>query len=267
MRSIKKIIKLLSPSILIILYKKLVTKKSFIYGFSDWNSAKIKSTTYNTEDVFKKTLSSTRKVRDGLAVYERDSVIFDKIQYDWPLLSSLMLTANVHQRLNVLDYGGALGTIYRQNNKFFDLLDCKKNWVILEQKSFVDIGKQEFENNELSFINSIDELNDSVDLVLFGSSICYIEKPYDVLNNIIKLKPNFILFTKTPFSDLDEDNLSIQIIRPSIYNATYPVWTFSKNKFKNYLISSYDLVEEWEEQFQHTDDDRILMGMLFKLKT
>jgi putative methyltransferase (TIGR04325 family) len=267
MKLIKKILKLLMPSILMILYKKLIAKKSFIYGFSDWNSAVVKSTTYNTEDVFKKTLSSARKVRDGLAVYERDSVIFNKIQYDWALLSSLMFITNVHNRLNVLDYGGALGTTYRQNKKFFDLLDCKKSWIILEQKRFVDIGKHEFSNNELSFINSLDELNDSIDLVLLGSSICYFEKPYGVLANLIKLKPNFILITKTPFSDLDEDNLSIQIIRPSIYNATYPVWTFSKNKFMNYMVSSYNLVEEWEDQLQHTDDDRVLMGMLFKLKT
>ena len=267
MKLIKKIIRSLLPPILINFYKKLVTKKSFIYGFSNWNSAKIKSTTYNTDDVFKKTLNSARKIRDGLAVYERDSVIFDKIQYDWPLVSSLMLAANVNKRLSILDYGGALGTTYRQIKKFFDLLDYKKNWIILEQKSFVDIGKQEFENNELSFINSLDELNKSVNLVLFGSSICYVEKPYDVLSDIIQLKPNFILFTKTPFSDLDEDNLSIQIIRPSIYNATYPIWTFSKNKFKNHFLSSYDLVEEWEEQFQYTDDDRVMMGMLFKLRT
>jgi len=55
MKLIKKILKLLMPSILMILYKKLIAKKSFIYGFSDWNSAVVKSTTYNTEDVFKKT--------------------------------------------------------------------------------------------------------------------------------------------------------------------------------------------------------------------
>lgn len=263
---IKKIIKQLIPPIFIIFYRKLFKKKFFIVGFSDWNSALSKTTTYNSEDVTRKTLNSARKVRDGLAVYERDSVLFDKIQYDWPLLSSLMLAANTNNRLNIVDYGGALGTSYRQNKKFLDLVNCKKNWVILEQKHIVEIGKREFENNELSFINSLDELNDSVDLAILGSSICYFEKPYQVLDDLIKLRPSYILIVRTTFSNIDKDSISIQIVKPTIYKASFPVWTFSKKKFKDYLLSSYDLIEDWEDQLQSIDNYGVNMGMLFKLR-
>ena len=116
----KKILKNIIPPYLIGLFRNIFKENLFVYGFDSWSSALTKSTSYNTEDVFNKTVESARKVRDGLAVYERDSVIFDEIQYDWQFLSCLLLIANVTQRLNVVDFGGALGTSYRQNKSFLD---------------------------------------------------------------------------------------------------------------------------------------------------
>jgi putative methyltransferase (TIGR04325 family) len=55
------------------------------------------------------------KVKSGEAVYQRDSFIFDKIQYSWPLLSGLLWIASLNNSsLNVLDFGGSLGASYYQ---------------------------------------------------------------------------------------------------------------------------------------------------------
>ena len=62
-------------------------------------------------------------------MYERDSVIFDNIQYDWQLLSSILFISNIQKRLNVVDFGGALGTSYRQNSKYLDAISSW--WVNL----------------------------------------------------------------------------------------------------------------------------------------
>ena len=60
------------------------------------------------------------KVKNGDAVFERDSVIFDKIHYSFPLLSALSLTAlNHNSTLNVLDFGGSLGSAYFQNKNLY----------------------------------------------------------------------------------------------------------------------------------------------------
>ena len=64
-------------------------------------------------------------------------LIFDEIQYDWQLLASLMFIGNATKRLNVLDFGGALGTSYRQNKKFLDLIRIEKKWAIIDQKKFI----------------------------------------------------------------------------------------------------------------------------------
>mgnify|MGYP001500873774 CR=1 FL=1 len=48
-------------------------------------------------------------VKNGEAVYERDLVLFDYIEFYWPVLSGVMwVAARNNGRLNVLDYGGSL---------------------------------------------------------------------------------------------------------------------------------------------------------------
>ena len=63
------------------------------------------------------------KVKNGEAVYERDSVLFDEIQYSWGLLAGLEKAALEHDgKLCVLDFGGSLGSTYYQNKQFSELV-------------------------------------------------------------------------------------------------------------------------------------------------
>ena len=260
----KSIIRLFIPPIILKIIKKILSIKEFDRrDFSSWKEALKKTTSYDTEDVFDKTLQSARKVRDGKAVYERDSVIFDNIQYDWQLLSSILFISNVQKRLNIVDFGGALGTSYRQNSKYLDAISVSKKWAIIEQRKYVQIGKNEFENNEISFHESLSEITFDVDMFLMAGSICYIENPYKVLEEIIALKPKFILIVRTPFSSLMEDKISIQYVPKSIYDASFPIWILSEKKFKSYLSDFYEVLEEWKDDLQ-ADTDHVAKGMLFK---
>ena len=176
-----------------------------------------------------------------------------------------MLIANLNSKgLCVIDYGGALGTSYRQNKKFFDILDSSIQWIILEQSRFVQIGKSEFENDELFFINELRQINTEIDLVLLAGSICYFEKPYKELDKILIIAPKFIIITRTPFSDISKDKISLQIVPESIYKASYPIWTFSKDNFTGYLSTKYELIEEWDDNLQ-ADPEANAMGLLFRL--
>lgn len=261
----KNFFKIILPPFFFIIYRKFFLKREFLRGFSDWESAVKNSTTYDTDEVFNKTLDAARKVRDGLVAFERDSVLFEKIDYDWPLLASLLLVANQSNRLNVVDIGGALGTSYQQNKKFLQMLNCPISWTIVEQSRFVKIGNTEFLTEELFFSDSLNELNFDTDLVLLGGSICYIKEPFTILDKILEANPKFIIITRTPFSDSSRDTLSVQIVHPSIYNASYPIWTFSEANFKKYLSSKYDLIEEWKDYFQ-ADTKAVAKGFLFRRK-
>ena len=258
-------LKIITPPIFIFWLKKLIHRKKFNRNIKNWDEALDVSTSYDTVDVVNKTLNSARLVRDGKAVYERDSVIFDKIQYDYKLLSSLLFIANTQNRLHVIDFGGALGTSYRQNLKYLDSLDVSKKWAIIEQSEYVRIGTNEFQTDVLSFSGSISNINFEIDVIMMCGSICYLEKPYDILDQIKKAKPKFILIVRTPFSNSMNDELSIQIVPKNIYEATLPIWTFSKTKFITYLSDMYEVFETWDDDLQ-ADTDTTAKGFLFQIK-
>ena len=155
---------------------------------------------------------------EGRAIYERDSVIFDQIQYSYPLLASLLFAAENSRSLRVIDFGGALGTTYQQNRKFLSNIKSKCEWRVVEQDKFVDIGNNEFTNDYLSFYSTIKEATkDGVDVVLFGSSICYVPNPYMYLKEAIDLKAPCIIFDRTPINTEEIDTFAVQHIPPSIY--------------------------------------------------
>jgi hypothetical protein len=72
---------------------------SFTGSFSSWEEAVKKSTGFDSPSIVEKVKKSLLKVKNGEAVYERDSVLFDKIEYSWPLLASLMWISSQAYRL------------------------------------------------------------------------------------------------------------------------------------------------------------------------
>ncbi len=174
-----------------------------------------------------------------------------------------MFIGNATKRLNVLDFGGALGTTYRQNKKFLDLIRIEKKWAIIDQKKFIEIGKSEFENDSLCFFEKISDINHEIDVTLFGSSLCYLEKPYETLKDIIELNSKYIIINRTPFTSSFDEFISIQHVPKNIYNASYPFWTLSKPKLINYLSPKYKLLEEWSDPLQAYPDESF--GLLFRM--
>lgn len=114
---LKKTIKKVLPSRVIRFFAGL--RYGWYGNFSSWNEAVIRSTGYDSQIILEKVKNSLLMVRDGMAPYERDSVIFSEVQYSFPLLSGLMwIAAQNNGRLNVLDFGGSLGSSYFQNLHF-----------------------------------------------------------------------------------------------------------------------------------------------------
>ena len=65
-------------------------------------------------------------------MYERDSIAFNEREYAFPVATALLWAASVQQnRLRVLDFGGALGTVFVQNRPFLSYLE-KLKWLIVE---------------------------------------------------------------------------------------------------------------------------------------
>jgi putative methyltransferase (TIGR04325 family) len=65
-------------------------------------------------------LEAPLKVRCGEAVFGRNSVLFDEIQYSWPVTAALMWAAARNNRNpHIIDFGGSLGNSYFQDKIFY----------------------------------------------------------------------------------------------------------------------------------------------------
>ena len=128
------------------------SKYGWFGNYSSWNEAQAQTTGYDTDLILNKVLIALLKVKNGEAVYERDSVNFDEIQYSWGTLSGLLLSSQANKGyLTVLDFGGSLGSGYFQNKNALKYVTNLK-WNIIEQTHFVKSGKEHFSNHQLFFL-------------------------------------------------------------------------------------------------------------------
>ena len=141
---------------------KLFTSKSrkYPYGWFGnylcWDDLIESLDGYSSVDILDKTKEALLQVKNGTAVYERDSVLFDKAVPPFPLLACLFRSAALLKRpLHIIDFRGALGSTYFQTKKLLGKDICA-SWNIVEQENYVATGKEYFENDHLKFFTSID---------------------------------------------------------------------------------------------------------------
>jgi putative methyltransferase (TIGR04325 family) len=250
---VKKLIKSVTPPIVLALFRKAVAKShpvEFTGPYASWQEAVANSGAgWNSEEVFNKVTASALKVKRGEAIYERDSVIFDQIQYSWPLLAALLwVIAREDGHLRICDFGGALGTSYFQNRKFFTEFSHVR-WNIVEQAEFVTRGRNLIQDERLRFYPTVEAClkECSCDVLLLSGVLQNLEDPYRAVTDLIGYGFRYIIIARTPFSSKDDDVLTVQHVPHKIYQASYPVWFFSERKFLSHLQTSYELIEHFEE--------------------
>lgn len=215
--------------------------------YRSWDEAMATSTGYASEIILEKTKAALLKVKSGEALYERDSVLFDEIEYAWPVLAGLMWVAARHGgRLNVLDFGGSLGSSYFQNRKFLATLP-EVRWNIVEQTRHVETGKAFFEDDHLRFYADIAGClaDTQPNVVLLSSILQYLEQPYTVFNQILTFPCDHIIIDRTPFWAGPTDRLCMQNVPPPIYEGSYPCWIFSRPKFQAFLNERWQTIMDF----------------------
>ena len=191
-------------------------------NYPDWASAVAASSGYDTKVIFNIVRKAAAAVRDGEALWERDSTCYQKEEFNWQLLACLMTVASrTGGVLHVLDFGGALGSTYMQHRRIISgLSEC--SWNVVENSQIVTCGKMEFQNEVLEFHDGIEQCFAAkpVNVVLFSGVLQYVENPYAVLEQIIKQNPTAIIIDRTPFAKRNE-RITIQHVPSSIYHANY----------------------------------------------
>ena len=251
MAKVKDFIKTLIPPIVIStlqFFRKVDLSSELRWSgdFKSWADAKAECTGYDTNLILEQCKKSMLKIKSGEAVYERDSVLFNEIQYNWVLLATLLkITLGNQGSLKVLDFGGSLGSSYFQNKQFLEGASDLK-WGIVEQSHFVDCGKEHFENDNLKFFYSLEDCFNDIkpDVALFSSVLQYIENPYGLIDHLLTFKIPYLIIDRTAFIEASTELLTVQNVPERIYKASYPAWFFNKEKFINHFLSHYDLVFE-----------------------
>jgi putative methyltransferase (TIGR04325 family) len=253
--------------------KRLVLPSKFGWSgdFSNWKSAQELSTGYDASNILEKVRNATLKVKNGEAAFERDSVTFDHHEYSWPLLSALMWVAAVNKGiLHVLDFGGSLGSTYFQNKRFLDSLEWV-SWSIVEQPSFVDCGRENMQDKKLRFYYTAEECvaeRKTPDLLLLSCCLPYLEKPYEILKQLLELRIPYLVIDNTYFNYRNRDRICLQRVPPSIYKASYPCWFLDYNEVKSAIGSQYSIISEHDNDTSIELDGRKVQykGLLAQLK-
>ena len=246
-------------------------KKWGWYGdFKTWQEAEAVSTGYDAENIIEKVASSLRKVKNGEAVYERDSIVFDKIEYSWELLSLIMWAAAQNGgTLNLIDFGGSLGSTYFQNKKFLDKLN-HVSWDIVEQEAYVKVGIESFQNEILRFYNSISDCcaasTKKHDVILFSSVLQYLENPFEILKETFGFDIKYIIVDRTGFTLNNKQRITVQKVPSKIYDATYPCRFFSEKEFLSFFEeNNYELIVDFDA-LDIVNIPSKYKGFIFKLK-
>ncbi|MCL2491607.1 MAG: methyltransferase, TIGR04325 family [Coriobacteriia bacterium] len=257
LRSIKRMMRPVQPVL------------QWVGGFDSWSSADHSSQSYHDDDLIERVVSSSLEVIKGDAVAERDGVVLDRVDTDTLLsafFSSLKQEDLFHDApLRVLDIGGALGTAYRQAKGIVGTSQPLQ-WTIVEQKPLAQVGMQQLASDELHFVSEItSSLLKETDLIYFGSSLCYIENAFQIIEMLGDSSAQTLIIERTPFSRDDggsdhRHRVTRQIVDHNLmgYGASgidsYPCYVFSHTALVHALSPDWQLESSQQDRVQPAFD-------------
>lgn len=257
---VRAFIKSIIPPIVLDIYRglqKIGGGDSSFYGiegeYTTWDDAKkeVKSRGYGYDapEIAEQVRNAIHKVRSGNAVFERDGVLFYHEEFNFPFLTAFLLSVgdfDNRKELQIMDFGGSLGSTFFQNKRLLEMIGNPLKWNVVEQPNYVKLGKTDVP--EIDFYDSIAECikEKKIDIVLLSSVLSYLEKPYEVIREIVKFNPKTIIIDRTLFFE-NKEIIGIQIVPPYIYDAQYPNRIMSKSKMSQFLSKhGYELKLEWQ---------------------
>jgi putative methyltransferase (TIGR04325 family) len=209
-----------------------------------WQAAQSQSSGYNANEILIKVKKGTEAVLRGDAAFERDGVVFDSPDYRWPVLAGLLEVAAREGKLNVLDFGGSLGSVYWQHRKLFT--DVKVSWGVVEQTEFITAGKGLNQSSVDFFPNTADYLESfTPNVVLLSSVLQYLPNPEQTLRELLATPATTVIFDRTPMSAADSNIPCLQIVPQHIYTGSYPAWVFSKDWLRTQL-AGWEIIAEFD---------------------
>lgn len=247
--TLRHALKQLTPPILLRIARSVLRRGLRFDGdYATWHEAQRASGGYESEAIVRRVYEAEFKVKRGDAVDARDGVLFGEMQFSLPVMGALArVAAHCKGVLRVVDFGGAFGGLYRQYKAFAD--PGAVSWTVVEQQSFVDLGRAQFQSQELRFAATLDEAfaPGRPDVLLLSSVLQYLSEPYALVGQIAASGVAHVVIDRTPCSELDRDVLTVQTVPPEIYPASYPCWIFSRERLLGAFAPAYRALTAFDD--------------------
>jgi len=217
--------------------------------FGDWNTACKQATGYHQPVILDRLIAAAEEAAASEGrKFDRDGVIFDTTITPFPLLAHVLMVIDRDVRpFHVVDFGGGLGSTYRQCRPFLRSVPALR-WSVVEQSHVVAAGRSRLQTSELRFLDRLeDAAGDSiVHVVVFSGVLQYLDDPYAVLSQARGLKPRLILIDRTPLCERPSDCYSVQVVDDAIFPARLPVRIFGKGTLEGAVGSGYRKIGEFD---------------------
>jgi putative methyltransferase (TIGR04325 family) len=212
--------------------------------YSTWEEAASECVGYSENTIIDQTFKATHDVILGRGAFCRDGVVFSNAEYNWPLIAIVQrIHLKLSRRVRVLDFGGAFGDIYLQNRKFLESI--VESWEVIEQEAMLRKAKDLPPIDRLKFTELDAKASQTADLIVLSSVLQYLPDYRSIIDRLLSFSPSGIFLDRTGFVEepRDTERITKQIVRPPIYEATYPCRFFVKEKLESLFLPYRPLVE------------------------
>jgi putative methyltransferase (TIGR04325 family) len=209
-------------------------------------------------------VAAARAVREGRAAWERDGVTFATAEPHPPLLAALRaVAAGQGGRLEVVDFGGALGSAWRQHRAW---LPGDTTWRVVEVPALVAAGRREFADATLSFHATVDEAvaTGKPATLLLSSVLQYLPDPMALLATEAGRGWRDIILDRTALDPTGRGRICVQHTPAGLGGGCMACRVFNREQLLAPLARDYELAAEWPVAFDAVDGTAEYRGFHFR---
>ena len=250
---IKKIIKLVTPPILLSLigknekyslptvsmYKGYITFEGLFEKLDDVYSNYKTPKKYHTKESLENLNKLFKEMIINIESHKPPIYNWDLVRLN--ILSFLVLSLN-RDEIKILDIGGGLGENFLCVK--FSCPNISLDYYIYDTSEIINLGKKNIKNNsilsEMKFCENFEKIK-NINIVNLGSSLQYIEDYKSILFKAINLKPNLISILDTQMGP----HKTFACAQVNMKNNVIARWVFNLNEIINFFeANSYKFINK-----------------------
>ena len=219
---------------------------SFVVGFTkvdSWETAERRSAGYESSDVLTPLMLGTMEMRVHLA---HSNLVNTRYQQ---VATALFFSISENRikdgkPLRILDFGGGSGDYFYQFQKFIPNIEF--DWTVVETPALAQAMQTKYggETEQIRWVHSLEMTDDKYDFVLCSSVLQYVERPFEILEAIVK-KSEFVVINRIPLTKSSENFVALQRILTKKKRGSYPAHFFSESSFLKTLSTYGSIPMRW----------------------